>query len=230
MMKNRGLYPIGIVSRLLSVHPRMLRIYEREGLVNPVRIGGKRYYSYSDLQKLRCIRLLLEEGVNIKGVKRLFALVPCWRVINCPAKKREDCAHYREGLKMKIVFAVESYQGLNSLVSKHFRRSPYFVVVDLDEDGEIISCECVENPYTEIHAPGVVPGFILDLKPDVVIAGSMGQRAQMILESEGVDVVVGAKGTIFEVLQKLLRGEKFEAEPCVHNDGVEKNCNRRGER
>ncbi|BAT72103.1 hypothetical protein TST_1316 [Thermosulfidibacter takaii ABI70S6] len=217
---KKPMYPIGIVSRLLNVHPRMLRIYEKEGLVKPTRIGGKRYYSESDLQKLRCIRILLEEGVNIAGVKKLFSVAPCWRVINCPENKKKDCAYYKEfgRWKMRIVFAVENNDGLNSIVSTHFRRSPYFVVVDLDEDGEIVNYEIKENPYLNIHGPGIVPGFIKELGADAIVTGGMGQRAAMFFEAEGIEPIVGASGTVSEVLQKILKGERFEGSLCEHHE------------
>jgi len=35
-------YPIGVASRLLNVHPRTLRIYEDEGLIKPERAGDRR--------------------------------------------------------------------------------------------------------------------------------------------------------------------------------------------
>ena len=33
----KAVYPIGIISELLNIHPRTLRIYEREGLIKPAR-------------------------------------------------------------------------------------------------------------------------------------------------------------------------------------------------
>jgi DNA-binding transcriptional MerR regulator len=31
----KAVYPIGIIAELLNIHPRTLRIYEREGLIKP---------------------------------------------------------------------------------------------------------------------------------------------------------------------------------------------------
>jgi MerR family transcriptional regulator/heat shock protein HspR len=36
------IYPIGVAARLLNVHPRTLRIYEQEGLVQPKMVGNRR--------------------------------------------------------------------------------------------------------------------------------------------------------------------------------------------
>ncbi len=213
-------YPIGVVSRMLGVHPRMLRIYEKEGLVRPARIGGKRYYSESDLQRLRCIRILLQEGVNIAGIKRLFSLAPCWRVLRCPGKKRQECPYYRAygRWKMRIAFATESPGGLEARVFAHFGRAPCFTVVELDGEGEIVGVEVLENPFAEVKGPGLVPGFVKEQGVDVIVAGGMGQRAASFFRAAGIEPVAGAEGRVVDVLSALIAGERFEGEFCAHHD------------
>jgi len=89
---QKAIYPIGIVSELLNIHPRILRVYEQEGLVKPARRGGKRFYSNNDLQWLKCLRELLnDEGLNIAGVKKLLTIAPCWEVRKCSKKDRRNC-------------------------------------------------------------------------------------------------------------------------------------------
>jgi len=88
----KALYPIGIVAELLDIHPRTLRIYEREGLIRPARRSGKRYYSNTDLQWLTCLRRLThEEGLNIAGIKKLLTLASCWEIRHCPDEERKNC-------------------------------------------------------------------------------------------------------------------------------------------
>jgi DNA-binding transcriptional MerR regulator len=87
-----ALYPIGIVAELLNIHPRTLRIYEREGLIKPARRSGKRYYSNNDLQWLKCLRKLIhQDGLNIAGIKKLLTLAPCWEIRQCPEEERKSC-------------------------------------------------------------------------------------------------------------------------------------------
>ena len=89
---NRPLYTIGIASELLGVHPRTLRIYEQRGLLKPARRGGQRFFSNADLQRVRCIRELIHsEGLNIEGIARLLALVPCWDIKGCSEEERAAC-------------------------------------------------------------------------------------------------------------------------------------------
>ncbi len=67
--KKRPLFMIGVVCEMFSIHPQTLRLYEREGLINPQRVSGARLYSQEDLEQIRMIVNLTKElGVNRAGV------------------------------------------------------------------------------------------------------------------------------------------------------------------
>lgn len=67
---------ISVAARMLEMHPQTLRKYERLGLVQPARtIGSMRLYSDEAIERLRLIKLLVEDaGVNLAGVQRLLAV------------------------------------------------------------------------------------------------------------------------------------------------------------
>jgi MerR family transcriptional regulator/heat shock protein HspR len=71
---SRPVYVISIAASIAGCHPRTLRIYEEEGLVEPVRTDSNiRLYSDEDLQRVRIIRYLTQQrGVNLAGVKMLL--------------------------------------------------------------------------------------------------------------------------------------------------------------
>jgi MerR family transcriptional regulator, heat shock protein HspR len=73
---NRPVYVISIAAGRAGCHPRTLRIYEEEGLLEPVRTETNiRLYSDEDLQRVRVIRYLTQvRGVNLAGVKLLLQL------------------------------------------------------------------------------------------------------------------------------------------------------------
>ena len=72
---ERALYVISVAAELAGVHPQTLRIYERKGLVDPARTGGgSRRYSEEDIDRLRRIQDLTNEGLNLAGVKRVMEL------------------------------------------------------------------------------------------------------------------------------------------------------------
>ena len=66
---------ISVAAELAGVHPQTLRIYERKGLLDPARTaGGSRRYSEIDIERLRRIAELTDEGLNLAGVKRVLEL------------------------------------------------------------------------------------------------------------------------------------------------------------
>ncbi len=73
--RTRAVYVISVAAELAGMHPQTLRIYERRGLVLPARTqGGNRRYSDDDIEVLRRIAELADEGLNLEGIKRVMAL------------------------------------------------------------------------------------------------------------------------------------------------------------
>lgn len=71
----RGVYAISVTSELSGVTPQTLRLYERRGLLTPSRSdGGTRRYSDDDLERLKRIAELVEQGVNLAGIARILDL------------------------------------------------------------------------------------------------------------------------------------------------------------
>ncbi len=69
------LYLISMAARMLGMHPQTLRKYERLGLVQPTRTIGMRVYSRDELQRLKVIKRLVEDGgINLAGVQRLLSI------------------------------------------------------------------------------------------------------------------------------------------------------------
>jgi MerR family transcriptional regulator, heat shock protein HspR len=72
---GRGLFSISVAAELAGLHPQTLRIYEREGLLDPARsAGGTRRYSRRDIEKLAEICALTADGLNLAGIRRVLAL------------------------------------------------------------------------------------------------------------------------------------------------------------
>ncbi|MGH2787100.1 MAG: heat shock protein transcriptional repressor HspR [Actinomycetota bacterium] len=72
---EQAIYIISVAAELAGVHPQTLRVYERKGLVTPRRTeGNTRRYSDRDVERLRKIQALTNEGVNLAGVTRIIEL------------------------------------------------------------------------------------------------------------------------------------------------------------
>lgn len=68
-------FVISVAAELADMHPQTLRQYDRMGLVTPSRASGRaRRYSQLDVQKLRQIQELSQEGVSLEGIKRIIQL------------------------------------------------------------------------------------------------------------------------------------------------------------
>jgi MerR family transcriptional regulator/heat shock protein HspR len=72
---DRGVYGISVAAELSGISQQSLRLYERYGLVTPVRsTGGTRRYSADDLYRLQRISELIADGVNLAGIARILSL------------------------------------------------------------------------------------------------------------------------------------------------------------
>ena len=92
-MEKEIQYSIGEAADLLGVSVPTLRLYERAGLILPIRKDSKhRIYAGSDLERVRCIRRAINhKKISIAGIRSLLAMIPCWKVKDCPEEIRRDC-------------------------------------------------------------------------------------------------------------------------------------------
>ena len=73
--RHSAVYPISVTSELSGVNPQMLRVYEDRGLLRPSRTGGgTRRYSLADLERISEITSLLDDGLNLAGVRQVLML------------------------------------------------------------------------------------------------------------------------------------------------------------
>lgn len=68
---SRRYVMISVVAEKFDIHPQTLRMYEREGLIAPVRSAGNtRLYDEETLRRLETILTLTRDlGVNLAGVE-----------------------------------------------------------------------------------------------------------------------------------------------------------------
>jgi len=73
--RGRAVYAISVAAELTGAAVQNLRVYERHGLVAPSRTeGGTRRYSEDDLDRVRRILVLLDDGLNLAGVAMVLDL------------------------------------------------------------------------------------------------------------------------------------------------------------
>jgi MerR family transcriptional regulator, heat shock protein HspR len=73
--EDLALYVISVAAELSGLHPQTLRQYDRLGLVSPSRAQGRgRRYSLRDIALLRNVSRMVNEGINLAGIKRIIEL------------------------------------------------------------------------------------------------------------------------------------------------------------
>jgi MerR family transcriptional regulator/heat shock protein HspR len=74
--RKKGYFSISAVAEMFSIHQQTIRMYEKEGLINPKRSeGNTRMFSEEDIERLEeVIRLTHELGINLAGVQMILKL------------------------------------------------------------------------------------------------------------------------------------------------------------
>lgn len=86
-------YTLSITSDLSGIPIHSIRQYIDKGLIIPFRKESNRnLFSQVDIIRLKFIhKLLVEDGLNVAGIKSLLAVIPCWAIRNCSAEDRVNC-------------------------------------------------------------------------------------------------------------------------------------------
>lgn len=75
LRRNMPLFPIGIVKQLTELSARQIRYYEQHDLIHPARTkGNQRLFSFRDVDTLLEVKSLVEQGVNLAGIKQIFSM------------------------------------------------------------------------------------------------------------------------------------------------------------
>lgn len=91
---------IGEVARRFGISADLLRRYEREGLLIPLWRGSKRYFTVQDYPWMATLLHLIREGkLNFAGVRRLLALLPCWKIRGCEHDRKQGCPFIKNALE-----------------------------------------------------------------------------------------------------------------------------------
>ena len=117
----------------------------------------------------------------------------------------------------RVVIPVTDNRGVDSELSEHFGRAPFFAVFDFDEDGQILSSRAVPNESEHFGGVGFPPDRILQLEPSAVITYGMGPRALGRFQDARVAVLRANSGIVKDVISAYLKNQLQElTEGCHH--------------
>jgi predicted Fe-Mo cluster-binding NifX family protein len=101
---------------------------------------------------------------------------------------------------MRLVIPVLDESGLNAQLSQHFGRAPYFLVLEVDEAGQIYGQRTIANVSEHFGGVGQPPDRILQIRPNILITYGMGPRALNIFQNARVAVLKANANTVRNVI------------------------------
>lgn len=97
--RNKAFYSISAVAKMFAIHQQTIRLYEKEGLINPKRSeGNTRLFDEEDVNQLEEVFYLTHQlGINIAGVQMIFKLQKQIQKMQKDMNKLFDQAHTELG-------------------------------------------------------------------------------------------------------------------------------------
>jgi predicted Fe-Mo cluster-binding NifX family protein len=94
---------------------------------------------------------------------------------------------------------------LDAEIDPRFGRCAYFIIVNADD----MTFESIENESMSLGGgAGIQAGqFIASTGATVLITGNVGPNASRTLNAAGLDVIVGASGSVREAIERYKKGE-----------------------
>jgi predicted Fe-Mo cluster-binding NifX family protein len=117
----------------------------------------------------------------------------------------------------RIVIPVEDTNELNAKLSQHFGRAPYFAVIGLMENGEVVKVEMTPNRSEHFGGRGLPPNIIMGLRPNAVITYGMGPRALGMFQNAKIAVLQANSSNVKDLIQAYVRDELVELTQGCHH-------------
>ncbi len=121
---------IGIAAAKVGLSVSALRKYEREGLLIFFRtVTGRRMLSQADIKRLAVIQRLIKRlGLNMEGIRRLLAFLPCWKLRPCTWEERNRCPAYLDSVRPCWMLNESqcAHRGINCRECNVYRYGVYF--------------------------------------------------------------------------------------------------------
>ncbi|BDH61270.1 transcriptional regulator [Lysinibacillus sp. PLM2] len=106
LRRSMPLLPMSTVMQLTELSARQIRYYEEHDLIQPHRTeGNRRMFSLNDVDTLLDIKDMLEQGVNMAGIKKVFDMKKNPAVLAAQAKQELSDSELRKVLREEMKMA-----------------------------------------------------------------------------------------------------------------------------
>ena len=106
---------------------------------------------------------------------------------------------------------------MDSQLSQHFGRAPFYAIIDLDEKGTVIDQGIIANTSEHFGGVGLPPDRILQLKPKALVTYGLGSKALSIFQNAEVAVLRTEANTVKEVISAYNNNELQELTQGCHH-------------
>ncbi|NMC59703.1 MAG: dinitrogenase iron-molybdenum cofactor biosynthesis protein [Candidatus Methanofastidiosa archaeon] len=93
---------------------------------------------------------------------------------------------------MKLCFPTEGSAGLTEKIGEHFGRTITYTIYDLDSN----NLKVIDNSSEHMGGIGYPPELLKKEGVDILICRGLGRRALEMFNEYGIEVYIGATGTV----------------------------------
>jgi predicted Fe-Mo cluster-binding NifX family protein len=108
---------------------------------------------------------------------------------------------------MKVCVPTIGESGLDNIVGEHFGRVPTYTIVNLDTN----EVKVVPNTSHHMGGQGNPPEIMAREGVNVMICRGLGRRAINMFEEMGIDVYIGASGTVKDAIDAFKQNKLQKA-------------------
>lgn len=108
---------------------------------------------------------------------------------------------------MKIGVPSMGEKGLDEQVGEHFGRVPTYTIVDLDTE----EVKVVSNTSHHMGGQGDPPEIMKKEGVDTMLCRGLGRRAIDLFQKLGIDVYIGAHGSVQDAVEAFKQGQLQQA-------------------
>ncbi len=108
---------------------------------------------------------------------------------------------------MKICIPTTGKKGLDESVGEHFGRVPTYTIVDLETN----DIKVISNTSHHMGGEGYPPELMVKEGVNVMVCRGLGRRAITMFEEYGIDVYIGATGSVKDAIDAFKSGNLQKA-------------------
>ena len=108
---------------------------------------------------------------------------------------------------MKVSIPVMNRDGTSATVGAHFGKAPAYAIIDT-ESGDL---KFIDNTSEHLGGKGLPPELLAKAGVNIMLCGGLGPKAVDLFCSLGIQVYVGAMGTVQETMEAWQQGKLHSA-------------------